>query len=61
VRQCMVRPSAGPATGVWRRGLTRHIVLNLAMIRIRPLLRDAQFWIPVVVLVAGVLVLEWVR
>jgi hypothetical protein len=31
------------------------------MIRIRPLLRDAQFWIPVVVLVAGVLVLEWVR
>jgi hypothetical protein len=26
-----------------------------------PLLHDAQFWIPVVVLVAGVLVLEWVR
>jgi hypothetical protein len=28
---------------------------------VAPLLRDAQFWIPVVVLVAGVLVLEWVR
>ncbi len=28
---------------------------------VAPLLRDPQFWIPVVVLVAGVLVLEWVR
>jgi hypothetical protein len=28
---------------------------------VAPLLRDAQFWIPVVVLAAGVLVLEWVR
>jgi hypothetical protein len=28
---------------------------------VAPGLRDPQFWIPVVVLVAGVLVLEWVR
>jgi len=29
--------------------------------RMRSILRDAQFWIPVVVLVSGLLVLTWIH
>jgi hypothetical protein len=29
--------------------------------RIGSVLRDAQFWIPVVVLIGGLLVLRWIR
>lgn len=29
--------------------------------RVGPVLRDAQFWIPVVVLIGGLLVLWWIR
>jgi hypothetical protein len=29
--------------------------------RITTVLRDIQFWVPVLVLVAGLLVLQWIR